>query len=110
MPTIKVDTTPRHAISPRLYMQFMEPLGTTDSSVEACWDALQDRWRPDFIEVVRDLVPSSIRWGGILTSFWKWRESVGPRATRQDMVYYLWGGWEKNVVGVDEFLDFCASV
>lgn len=110
MPTIKVDTTPRHAISPRLYMQFMEPLGTTDSSVEACWDALQDRWRPDFIDVVRDLAPSSIRWGGILTSFWKWRESVGPRASRKDMVIYLWGGWEKNVVGVDEFLDFCASV
>ena len=110
MPTIKVDPRPLHAISPRLYMQFMEPLGTTDSSVEACWDALTDRWRPDFIEVVRDLAPSSIRWGGILTSFWKWRESVGPRATRQDMVNYLWGGWEKNVVGVDEFLQFCEAV
>lgn len=110
MPTIKVDTQPRHAISPRLYMQFMEPLGTTDSSVEACWDALNDRWRPDFIDVVRDLAPSSIRWGGILTSFWKWRESVGPRATRKDMVNYLWGGWEKNVVGVDEFYAFCEAV
>ncbi|MBL8593178.1 MAG: hypothetical protein JNK01_10865, partial [Devosia sp.] len=110
MPTIKVDPRPLHTISPRLYMQFMEPLGTTDSSVEACWDALADRWRPDFIDVVRDLKPSSIRWGGILTSFWKWRESVGPRATRQDMVNYLWGGWEKNVVGVDEFLEFCEAV
>ncbi|RYE44509.1 MAG: alpha-L-arabinofuranosidase [Hyphomicrobiales bacterium] len=110
MPTIKVDPRPLHAISPRLYMQFMEPLGTTDSSVEACWDAMTDRWRPDFIDVVRDLAPSSIRWGGILTSFWKWRESVGPRASRQDMVNYLWGGWEKNVVGVDEFLAFCEAV
>ena len=110
MPTIKVDPRPLHAISPRLYMQFMEPLGTTDSSVEACWDALSDRWRADFIEVVRDLAPSSIRWGGILTSFWKWRESVGPRASRQDMVNYLWGGWERNVVGVDEFLEFCEAV
>ena len=110
MPTIKVDPRPLHAISPRLYMQFMEPLGTTDSSVEACWDALSDRWRPDFIDVVRDLAPSSIRWGGILTSFWKWRESVGPRSARKDMVNYLWGGWEKNVVGVDEFLEFCEEV
>lgn len=110
MPTIKVDARPLHDISPRLYMQFMEPLGTTDSSVEACWDALTDRWRPDFIDVVRDLAPSSIRWGGILTSFWKWRESVGPRASRPDMVNYLWGGWEKNCVGVDEFLDFCEAV
>jgi alpha-N-arabinofuranosidase len=110
MPTIKVDTHSGPAISPRLYMQFMEPLGTTDSSVEACWDALADRWRPDFIDVVRDLAPSSIRWGGILTSFWKWRESVGPRAGRKDMVNYLWGGWEKNAVGVDEFLEFCEAV
>jgi len=110
MPTIKVDTQTGPAISPRLYMQFMEPLGTTDSSVEACWDALADRWRPDFIDVVRDLAPSSIRWGGILTSFWKWRESVGPRAGRKDMVNYLWGGWEKNAVGVDEFLEFCEAV
>jgi alpha-N-arabinofuranosidase len=110
MPTIKVDTRPLHAISPRLYMQFMEPLGTTDSSVEACWDALEDRWRPDFIEVVRDLAPSSIRWGGILTSFWKWRESVGNPKQRPPMVNYLWGGWEQNRVGVDEFLAFCEAV
>ena len=26
------------------------------------------------------------------------------------MVNYLWGGWEKNVVGVDEFLEFCEAV
>lgn len=110
MPTIKVDTRPGAAISPRLYMQFMEPLGTTDSSVEACWDALADQWRPDFVDVVRDLAPSAIRWGGILTSFWKWRESVGDPKQRPDMVNYLWGGWEKNRIGVDEFLAFCEAV
>jgi len=110
MPTITVDPRPRHAISPRLYMQFMEPLGTTDSSVEACWDVLQDKWRDDFVDVVRDLAPSSIRWGGILTSFWKWRESVGDPKQRPPMVNYLWGGIETNRVGVHEFLDFCEAV
>jgi alpha-L-arabinofuranosidase len=110
MPTIKVDTRSGPAISPRLYMQFMEPLGTTDSSVEACWDALADRWRPDVIDVVRDLAPSAIRWGGILTSFWKWRESVGDPKTRPPMINYLWGGWEQNRIGVDEFLAFCEAV
>ena len=110
MPRVTVDVTPRHAISPRLYMQFMEPLGTTDSSVEACWDILKDEWRDDFIEVVRDLAPSSIRWGGILTSFWKWRESVGEPAKRPPMINYLWGGTETNRVGVHEFLDFCEAV
>jgi len=110
MPTLTIDPQELHAISPRLYMQFMEPLGTTDSSVEAGWDVLKDAWRGDFVDVTRDLAPGAIRWGGILTSFWKWRESVGDPARRPPMVNYLWGGWEKNRVGVDEFLDFCRQV
>lgn len=34
-PAIVVDPTPRFDLSPYLYMPFMEPLGTTDSSVAA---------------------------------------------------------------------------
>src|SRR3546814_2865711 len=34
---------PGFALSPYLYMQFMEPLGTTDGSVEASWDHLAQR-------------------------------------------------------------------
>ena len=74
---IEIDPTPSFDLSPYLYMQFMEPLGTTDSSVEAAWDFLTNQWRPQFIDTVRDLAPSTIRWGGILTSFWKWREGIG---------------------------------
>ncbi len=36
--SISIDPKPLFDISPHLYMQFMEPLGTTDSSVEAAWD------------------------------------------------------------------------
>lgn len=110
MPTLVIDPVEKHQISPRLYMQFMEPLGTTDSSVEAGWDVLKDAWRKDFVDCTRELAPGAIRWGGILTSFWKWRESVGDPAKRPPMINYLWGGWEKNRVGVDEFLDFCRQV
>src|SRR4051812_22496804 len=42
---IAVDPKPLFEISPWLYMQFMEPLGATDSSVEACWDYDADDWR-----------------------------------------------------------------
>src|SRR5262249_50815328 len=35
---VVIDPTPLFDISPHLYMQFMEPLGATDSSVEAAWD------------------------------------------------------------------------
>jgi hypothetical protein len=35
---IVIDPQPLIEISPHLYTQFMEPLGTTDASVEAAWD------------------------------------------------------------------------
>ena len=107
MPRITVDPTPTFSISPRLYMQFMEPLGTTDASVEAAWDYDIDEWRKDFVATVRDLAPGAIRWGGILTSYWRWREGVGPRECRKPMINYLWGGVEPNQVGVHEFLGLC---
>jgi alpha-L-arabinofuranosidase len=44
---VTIDPTPKFDLSPHLYMQFMEPLGTNDSSVEASWDHLNDCWRPD---------------------------------------------------------------
>ena len=39
---IRIDPTPLFELSPYLYMQFMEPLGATDGSVEAAWDHLRD--------------------------------------------------------------------
>src|SRR4051794_11946340 len=110
MPRITIDPTPTFPISPRLYMQFMEPLGTTDASVEAAWDYDSDEWRKGFVETVRDLAPGAIRWGGILTSFWRWQEGVGPRECRKPMINYSWGGMEPNQVGVHEFLGLCEEV
>ena len=52
--TILIDPEPRFDISPYLYMQFMEPLGVTDSSVDAAWDWEADDWRKDLVEVTRD--------------------------------------------------------
>ena len=54
---ILVDPKPLFELSPYLYMQFMEPLGATDGSVEAAWDHLRDRWREDVVEVTRELAP-----------------------------------------------------
>lgn len=113
MPTplsLTIDPTPRFALSPYLYMQFMEPLGTTDSSVEAGWDHLRDRWRPDLIRATRQLAPTLIRWGGCLSSFYKWKEAVGPRLKRTPMLNILWGGVESSQIGTHEFVDFCRQV
>ena len=104
---IDVDPTARHELSPYLYMQFMEPLGATDGSVEAAWDHVEDRWRPDVIAATQELAPPMMRWGGIFTDYYRWREGVGPRSQRKPMTNLLWGGIESNQVGTAEFVDFC---
>ena len=109
-PGIEIDPKPLHELSPHLYMQFMEPLGATDGSVDASWDYLNDCWRPDLIEVTRKLGATMVRWGGIFCDFYRWREGVGPRPKRVPMVNLLWGGTESNQVGTAEFVDFCRQV
>ncbi len=101
---------PRFALSPYLYMQFMEPLGTTDGSVEASWDHLTNDWRPDLVAVTQKLAPPMLRWGGLFSAYYRWREGVGPRAGRRSMHNLMWGGVETNQIGTDEFLDFCGRV
>ena len=109
-PRLEIDPKPLHELSPYLYMQFMEPLGATDGSVEASWDHQRDRWRPDLIEATRKLGASMVRWGGIFCDFYRWREAVGPRDRRVPLVNLLWGGIESNQVGTAEFVDFCRQV
>jgi alpha-L-arabinofuranosidase len=107
---VQIDPTPLFAISPWLYMQFMEPLGTTDSSVEAAWDHDADDWRRDFVATVADLAPGAIRFGGLLSRYYKWREGVGPPDARPLMRNYLWGGVETNRIGTGEIVGLCRRV
>jgi alpha-L-arabinofuranosidase len=108
--SLTVDPQPRFDLSPYLYMQFMEPLGTTDGSVAAAWDFGRDRWREDVVEVTRKLAPTLIRWGGCFISYYRWKEGVGPRDQRKPSLNLLWGGIETNQVGTHEFVDFCRRV
>lgn len=110
LPSVEIDPTPRYELSPHLFMQFMEPLGTNDSSVEASWDHLRDRWRPELIEATQSLSPSMMRWGGLFCSYYRWREAVGPREKRVPMHNIVWGGIESNQIGTAEFVDFCRQV
>ncbi len=107
---IEIDPKPRHDLSPYLYMQFMEPLGTTDGSVSAAWDYRRDGWRQDVINITKELAPSLIRWGGNFSAYYRWKEAVGPREHRKPMLNICWGGIEPNQVGTAEFMDFCRQV
>jgi alpha-N-arabinofuranosidase len=108
--SLVVNPVPLFELSPYLYMQFMEPLGATDGSVEAAWDHATDRWREDVLTVTRDLAPTMMRWGGIFVDFYRWREGVGPRDKRPSMLNLLWGGVESNQVGTGEFVSLCKTV
>src|SRR3954468_18191334 len=96
---IVLDPAPQFEISPHLYMQFMEPLGVTDSSVEAAWDYDADDWRKDFVDVVADLAPDVVRFGGLFSRYYKWTEAVGAAEKRPWMRNYVWGGKETQRVG-----------
>ena len=107
---VVIDPEPLFEISQCLHMQFMEPLGITDSSVEAAWDYETDDWRNDFVESVKDLAPGAMRFGGDFSRYYKWREGVGPVANRPAMRNYAWSGKETNRVGTHEFVDLSRRV
>ena len=107
---VEINPKPQYELSSYLFMQFMEPLGTTDPSVEAGWDFVHNCWRSELIETIKKLSPTLIRWGGIFSSYWNWREGIGPRSARIPMVNLHWGGIESNQVGLHEFIDLCQEV
>src|SRR3954447_26095851 len=96
---LRIDPKPLFELSPWLYMQFMEPLGVTDGSIEASWDHMKNRWRPDLIESTKELAPPMMRWGGLFSAYYRWREGIGPREHRKTMHNLVWGGVETNQVG-----------
>ncbi len=107
---VRIDPAPQFDIAPTLFMQFLEPLGTTEPAIEAAWNYRKDNWREDVIKCVAALSPGMIRWGGNFTRYYKWREGVGPAEKRPWMYNYYWGGKETNRVGTHELIDFCRRV
>lgn len=106
-----VNPQEKFTLSPYLFMQLMEPLGCADGSVEAAWDFREQFWRKDFVDVTKELAPTLIRWpGGCFSSYYRWKEAIGPRNERKLMLNILWGGMESNQVGTHEFMDFCRLV
>ena len=110
MTELKIKQDSKHEISPYLYMQFMEPLGVCDTSVDAAWNFQEDDWHKKVIDKTRELAPTMIRWGGCFASYYHWKEAVGPQKNRIPMHNICWGGMYYNQVGTHEFVDFCRRV
>lgn len=110
MNVINLSSKKKYEISGNLYMQFMEPLGRTDGSVEAAWDFEKNDWRDDVVTVTAELKPSLIRFGGVFSAYYRWKEGVGPQYERKPVFNVEWGGLESGAVGTREFVDFCRRV
>lgn len=91
-------------------MQFAEPLSNADSSVDAAWNHLENRWQEAVVTVIRKLAPPMIRWGGCFSSYYHWKEAVGPRRERSPMLNLLWEGIFSNQVGTAEIAELCRLV
>jgi alpha-L-arabinofuranosidase len=105
--SINIDPEPLFDIDPGFYMQFLEPLGVTEPTIEASWDYSKDDWREDYVECIAGLSPGLIRWGGNFIRYYKWKEGIGPADKRPWMHNYYWGGKETNRVGIHELADLC---
>lgn len=69
-------------------------------------------WRRDVVDVVKDLHPAIIRWGGSLIDpgGYQWKKGIGDRDRRTPFINQAWGRIDSNDVGIDEFCQFCEAV
>jgi alpha-L-arabinofuranosidase len=72
-------------------------------------DAL-DGLDPDAVAMAKELETPLVRFGGNFTSFYHWKDGVGPRDQRVSMRNQAWGIPEYNTFGTDEFLHFCGLI
>jgi alpha-N-arabinofuranosidase len=96
-------------ISPNIYGHFVEHL-------ERCvyggiWTENGANLRSDTLALVKALKPSIIRYpGGNFASGYHWEDGIGPRPSRPRCYDQAWHNWDNNMVGTDEFMQFCAQV
>ena len=110
MVKISIKKNRKHKISPYLFMQFAEPLGCADSSIDAAWDWLNERWHPGAVDMIKQLAPPMIRWGGCFSSYYHWYEAVGPQHERVPMLNLCWDGIYANMVGTCELAELAKKI
>lgn len=112
---LSADVTSHH-ISRHLYGHFAEHLGRCvyeglyvgeDSPIPNTRG-----FRNDVVGALRKLDMPNLRWpGGCFADTYHWRDGVGPKPQRPEMVNVHWGGvTENNHCGTHEFLDLCAQL
>ncbi|MBN1184571.1 MAG: alpha-N-arabinofuranosidase [Bacteroidales bacterium] len=67
--------------------------------------------RTDVVEALKEIEVPVVRWpGGCFADDYNWKEGIGPKDERPELVNLTWGGVEDNSYGTHEFLDFCELI
>lgn len=69
-----------------------------------------DGFRPDVIELLKDLNSRIYRWGGNFISAYDWRDGVGNPDKRAPRYEFAWECLEDNDVGTDEMIRFAQLI
>ncbi|BDZ41410.1 alpha-N-arabinofuranosidase [Paraoerskovia sediminicola] len=105
-PEFRVGTVDR-----RLFGSFVEHLGrAVYTGVYEPGHATADDhgFRQDVVELTRELGVSMVRYpGGNFVSNYDWEDGVGPVEDRKPFLDLAWRTVEPNLVGTDEFLQYC---
>ena len=72
-------------------------------------DAIHE-FDPEVIKLSADMHMTELRFGGNFSSYYHWRDGIGPLDERKAMENIAWGIPEDNRFGTDEFLEFCKLV
>jgi alpha-L-arabinofuranosidase len=72
-------------------------------------DAVLGIWRPEVVAALKAMHPGIIRFGGSTTEEYEWDRAIGPWDDRLTFTT-VWGGWEENFVGIDEFVRLCEYI
>ena len=95
------------AIDPNIYGSFLEPVGrdVVYGSLYAPVSPLADKngFRKDYIQQIKDLKVSAIRWpGGNFVSGYHWEDGIGPKNGRPTLMDLSRHRTESNQMGTDE--------
>jgi alpha-N-arabinofuranosidase len=73
-------------------------------------DDAVDMFDPDVLRMAGDMGMTELRFGGNFSSYYHWKDGIGPLDRRVTTENISWGIPEYNNFGTDEFLKFCNLV